>query len=248
MAASRGGEEGSAEEGKGEGARRGQRGGAERGAAARVSTEQVANRAALSQAEAAAVNNAQRLSMIFLNTAETAKVFADHLRLSGVDCVEYHKLCRAAERESNLRKFRDGQVKVLVCTDSAARGLDLPQVRLVVQAEFALNVVQHQHRVGRASRGGRAGCAINLVFPDSRSLVISLLQHQNQLIGWEEEKNDAADARDTQDRSSVVPAAENALDGRSAGIEHAFSRRRGFRRSLKRQHSRNLSEDGGPLA
>ena len=44
---------------------------------------------------------------------------------------------------------------LLVCTDSAARGLDIAAVGHVIQAEFALNVVQHVHRIGRASRAGR---------------------------------------------------------------------------------------------
>lgn len=251
-------------EGKEEGLGRTRRGGAgytSAGAtaggatAARVSAEDVAHRAALSAAEAAVVNSAAHLSMVFLNTAETAKLFADSLRSTGVNCVEFHKLCRAADRETNLRKFRDGQVKVIVCTDSAARGLDLPQVRLVVQAEFALNVVQHQHRVGRASRGGRVGCAANFVFPSSHSLVSSLLQqHPSQLAGWEEEeeKDGAKDAAN--DEGAGLTLAESSGSAgqeppemehtsQSAGIAHAFSRRRGFRRNLKRQQTRLLSGD-----
>lgn len=220
-------------------------------AAARVSAEQVARRAALSETEAALANNADHLTMVFLNTADTAKQFAENLRFAGVHCVEFHKLCRATDREASLRQFRTGEVKIFVCTDSAARGLDLPQVRLVIQAEFALNVVQHQHRVGRASRGGRIGRAANLVFPESRSLVENLLMHQTLLVGCESEiRADTSGGVVGHSGDSVpegrVPVGsalqpDNACS--TAGIEHAFSRRRGFRRSIKRQRARLHIED-----
>jgi superfamily II DNA/RNA helicase len=64
-----------------------------------------------------------------------------------------------AERREQLQAFQENADltwPLLVCTDSAARGLDIAAVGHVIQAEFALNVVQHVHRIGRASRAGRA--------------------------------------------------------------------------------------------
>ena len=71
-------------------------------------------------------------------------------------------------------------MSVLVCTDHAARGLDLPNVHHVVQAEFALNVVNHLHRIGRASRAGALGRATNFYGPESRDLVASILSDVNE--------------------------------------------------------------------
>lgn len=118
--------------------------------------------------------------MIFLNTAAKAKQFADSLYALGYDFVEIHGMISKEEREENLKLFRqrDGEgprVNIMVCTDACARGLDLPHVRRVVQAEFALNVVQHLHRIGRASRGGNVGMAINLYGKRSDDLVSSIL-------------------------------------------------------------------------
>jgi superfamily II DNA/RNA helicase len=102
-------------------------------------------------------------TMIFVNTAEEAVKLATELRRRHVRCVEFHKLQIADDKQQGLRSFREGQVRVLVSTDSAARGLDLPNVRHVIQAEFAQNVVQHLHRIGRASRAGAMGKATNII-------------------------------------------------------------------------------------
>jgi superfamily II DNA/RNA helicase len=84
------------------------------------------------------------------------------------------------QKEEELKNFREEKVKVIVCTDAAARGLDIPNVRHVVQAEFALNVVQHLHRIGRASRAGALGKATNIVDERSKDLVASILQSSTE--------------------------------------------------------------------
>lgn len=203
-------------------------------------------------------------AMVFLNTAEAVQRLVSSLRAAGVHCVQFHKMCSAAEREDSLRRFREGAAHVFVCTDSAARGLDLPKVRQVVQAEFALNVVQHQHRVGRASRAGRWGRATNFVFPSSQALVDSLLglhaprtqtqqqtQQQQLTTDWKIVDTDPSDEVNLVQPQHDIDAdiasvggsyekkpvkATTALRGPpGAGIEQAFSRRRGFRRNLRRQ-------------
>ena len=70
--------------------------------------------------------------------------------------------------------FRENKKKILVCTDNAARGLDLPNVRHVIQAEFALNVVQYLHRIGRSSRAGVVGRATSFYDQKSMDLVNSI--------------------------------------------------------------------------
>ena len=114
-------------------------------------------------------------TMVFVNTAEVAMDLAGALRRKNIACAEFHKLQMASDKQEGLQSFRDQVVKVLVCTDHAARGLDLPYVKHVIQAEFALNVVQHLHRVGRASRAGALGRATNIVDDRSSELVRSIL-------------------------------------------------------------------------
>lgn len=107
-------------------------------------------------------------TMIFANTAEHAHQLANALRKRNIPCEEYHKLVHYGPKIEGFTRFIEGKSSILVCTDAAARGLDIPIVKHVIQAEFALNVVQHLHRIGRASRAGAIGHATNFVEPNSR--------------------------------------------------------------------------------
>lgn len=106
--------------------------------------------------------------MIFVNTAENAQLLAAALRQRDIRCEEYHKLVSHNLKVEGFKRFVEGKTPILVCTDAAARGLDIPSVKHVIQAEFALNVVQHLHRIGRASRAGALGHATNFIQPSSR--------------------------------------------------------------------------------
>lgn len=114
-------------------------------------------------------------TMIFVNTANDANLLAKLLKKNGLDNAEYHKNVTDPVRQESLRLFRSEEISVLVCTDSAARGLDLPNVRHVIQSEFATNVVQYLHRIGRTSRAGVLGRATNIYDDRSVALVESIL-------------------------------------------------------------------------
>jgi len=113
-------------------------------------------------------------TMVFTNTAQGCIKVYELLQAAGVPCVPFHKELGMEERAGNLLCFRLNEVPILVCTDLAARGLDIPDVKHVVQAEFATNVVQHLHRIGRAVRAGREGRATNLYDKSGEDLVESL--------------------------------------------------------------------------
>lgn len=121
-------------------------------------------------------------TMVFSNTADAALALAAALEDSGVECVQFHKGVPGREKQKGLQAFRDGEAGVLICTDAAARGLDLPSVSHVVQAEFALNVVQYLHRIGRASRGGREGRATSIVDVRSADLVRSIRSGEERSV------------------------------------------------------------------
>ena len=61
-------------------------------------------------------------TMVFVNTADAASRLAFELDKSGVRCAEYHKFVSDAEKQESLKRFRDEEVSVLVCTDHASRG------------------------------------------------------------------------------------------------------------------------------
>ena len=89
----------------------------------------------------------------------------------GVDCVALHSLLSQDRRNAALGKFKSQQVKILIATDIASRGLDVPEVDLVVNAELPRKAQDYIHRVGRTARAGRRGLAVSLVGEEDVSLI-----------------------------------------------------------------------------
>lgn len=79
------------------------------------------------------------------------------LRDGGMSVVRLHKKMPAAARREALERFASDDADVLICTDVAARGLDMGRVTHVVEYDFADNVVGHLHRIGRTARAGANG-------------------------------------------------------------------------------------------
>lgn len=74
-----------------------------------------------------------------------------------------HSLLSQGQRDAALAKFRNNRISVLVCTDVASRGLDIPQVDLVANYDLPKDPFDYIHRVGRTARAGRAGTAVSFV-------------------------------------------------------------------------------------
>lgn len=114
-------------------------------------------------------------TMVFTNTVDAANSVFDILRRVGISCILYHRESSLEERTSNLQSFRENG-GVLVCTDAAARGLDVPNVSHVIQAEFAACAVDFLHRVGRTARAGQSGIVTSLYTDANRDLVRAVRQ------------------------------------------------------------------------
>ncbi|KNA21853.1 hypothetical protein SOVF_039170, partial [Spinacia oleracea] len=102
--------------------------------------------------------------MVFCNTLDSSRA-ADHfLRENQIYTVNYHGEVPAEQRVENLKKFKDedGDCPTLVCTDLAARGLDL-DVDHVIMFDFPRNSVDYLHRTGRTARMGAKGKVTSLV-------------------------------------------------------------------------------------
>ena len=102
-------------------------------------------------------------TMIFTNTREQCDKLVTELNKSKKSCVIYRGEMDKVERRANLKKFRDGEVELLVSTDLASRGLDLDHVGRVINYHLPQNLDNYIHRVGRTARAGRVGLVINLV-------------------------------------------------------------------------------------
>ncbi|MFC9491067.1 DEAD/DEAH box helicase, partial [Streptomyces hydrogenans] len=103
------------------------------------------------------------LAMIFCRTKRTAADIAEQLQRRGFASGAVHGDLGQGAREQALRAFRNGKVDVLVCTDVAARGIDVEGVTHVINYQTPEDEKTYLHRTGRTGRAGNTGTAITLV-------------------------------------------------------------------------------------
>ncbi|KAL7488657.1 hypothetical protein ACHAW6_014257 [Cyclotella cf. meneghiniana] len=110
-------------------------------------------------------------AIIFVPTCESAAHVSGILTELGIHNVALHSLLSQNRRLASLGTFQSQRVRVLVATDVASRGLDIPEVDLVLNAELPRKAVDYVHRVGRTARAGRRGRAVSLVGEQEVDLV-----------------------------------------------------------------------------
>ena len=99
----------------------------------------------------------------FCNTKNMTDRLAGLLRMKGIPCEAIHGDIQQRAREKTLQRFRDGQMRVLVATDVAARGLDIDDVDAVFNYDVPDENEYYIHRIGRTGRAKRHGVAFTLV-------------------------------------------------------------------------------------
>ena len=102
-------------------------------------------------------------ALVFCQTRDASARLASGLMERGFSAVAFSGDLSQPERQRALQSVRDGRTRVLVCTDVAARGLDLPAVGLVIHADPATDTAALMHRSGRTGRAGKKGTAVALV-------------------------------------------------------------------------------------
>ncbi|EAQ14359.1 ATP-dependent RNA helicase RhlE [Maritimibacter alkaliphilus HTCC2654] len=106
------------------------------------------------------------LSLVFARTKHGAERLMKQLCASGFDAVSIHGNKSQGQRDRALAAFRDGKARVLVATDVAARGIDIPGVSHVFNFDLPNVAENYVHRIGRTARAGADGDAISLVTGD----------------------------------------------------------------------------------
>ncbi|KNC49466.1 Ddx49 protein [Thecamonas trahens ATCC 50062] len=106
---------------------------------------------------------APQSAMVFVAKCWTAELLYEMLLLLGFRAVTLHASMTQPRRLAALGKFRARTADILVATDVAARGLDIPTVDLVVNFDICRNPADYVHRIGRTARAGRAGLALSLI-------------------------------------------------------------------------------------
>lgn len=113
-------------------------------------------------------------TMVFCNTIASCRAADFAIRDEFDDVLCYHGDMNQAEREASIAVFRNASHGILVCTDLAARGLDLPAVGHVLNFDFPRNPIDYLHRAGRTARFGNAGRVTSLVAKRDRVLAAAI--------------------------------------------------------------------------
>jgi len=122
-------------------------------------------------------------TLIFVKTKVTADTLSQRLTRAGVKCDSIHGDKVQSQREAALAKFRTGKLHVLVATDVAARGLDIPQVGHVINYDMSMATDDYVHRIGRTGRVGHPGLATTLWNSSNNGLkreIVTILQNSGQ--------------------------------------------------------------------
>ncbi|CAG9575876.1 unnamed protein product [Danaus chrysippus] len=133
-------------------------------------------------------NEEDQLTLVFVETKKGADQLEDFLYADGYPVTSIHGDRSQREREDALRRFRTGQTPILVATAVAARGLDIPHVRHVINFDLPSDVEEYVHRIGRTGRMGNLGVATSF-FNDSnrglaRDLVELLVEAKQDVPNW----------------------------------------------------------------
>lgn len=109
--------------------------------------------------------------VVFTKTCKSCQIMAMMLRELGFHCVALHSMISQRERLMAFNKFKSNMVKILLATDVASRGLDIPHVDLVINHSVPREPKDYVHRVGRTARAGRGGMSITLVTQNDINLI-----------------------------------------------------------------------------
>ena len=122
-------------------------------------------------------NEVSRLVMVFCNTRNNVDFVANNLKLTGVEALPIHGGFSQEKRTRIMERFHSKKVHVLVCTDVAARGLDISGVSHIYNYDIPREHKEYIHRIGRTARAGKEGKVINILTNRSYDDFSSVLKH-----------------------------------------------------------------------
>jgi superfamily II DNA/RNA helicase len=171
-----------------------------------------------------------RNGIIFCNRKSTVDVVAKSLQTHGLNARPIHGDLAQAFRMETLDKFRSGELKFLVASDVAARGLDIPDVSHVFNYDAPIHADDYVHRIGRTGRAGRQGASLTLIGPDDSKYYRAILETIR------------AEAIDELDLGDFFETAQSEIAARPQRPERGG---RGRSRSGERDHRREGGREGG---
>ena len=149
-------------------------------------------------------------AIVFTRTKSRADRVAKLLTRNRVNAVAIHGGRSQSQRTSAMTGFRKGQFRVLVATDVAARGIDIPDVSHVINFDLPEEPDSYVHRIGRTGRMGKLGEAVSFVMPEDRTAlrgierILRISIKQTTIQGFDQPNLIAASSESSSDRPSKI--------------------------------------------
>ncbi|MDQ0730579.1 DEAD/DEAH box helicase [Arthrobacter sp. B1I2] len=174
--------------------------------------------------------------VLFLRTKHHARKLAKTLTDAGIPAVDLHGNLSQNARDRNLAEFSSGEVRVLVATDVAARGVHVDDVELVIHVDPPTEHKAYLHRSGRTARAGSDGTVVTLTLPEQQSDVKKLMKAAGVDVNFErvtansplvaELVGEMADKIDPRTRAALLAAKSRQGGGTSTGANAERKRAR----------------------
>jgi len=177
--------------------------------------------------------------LVFTRTKHGANRLTEQLGKDGIQAAAIHGNKSQTARTKALAGFKKGEIRVLVATDIAARGLDIDQLPHVVNYELPNVPEDYVHRIGRTGRAGRTGEAMSLVCHDEMKLLVAIERLINKQIPKIEVPGFVPDPAEARAQHASGDGAGRGHNGRGNG-----ARSSGGQRRSRNQTSRNRNRSG----
>lgn len=180
--------------------------------------------------------NLTKPTIIFVNHTRTATLLEHLLRSLEHRVTSLHSALPHGDRTNNLARFRASAARILIATDVAARGLDIPAVQMVINYDLPRDPDDYIHRVGRTARAGREGLAISLVGQRDVELVQAIEGRVGRRMEGFEEEGVSVEGRVVRDALNLVGEKKReAVLAIEEGRDVKGNRRTGMQNARKRK-------------
>jgi len=177
-------------------------------------------------------------AIIFCNRKRDVDILDRSLRKHGFNAAALHGDMDQASRTKTLEAFKSDKIRLLVASDVAARGLDIPDVSHIFNFDVPMHPEDYVHRIGRTGRAGKTGHAFTIVSPDDRKY----LKGVEELLGRK---------IDLVDMDGIAPTTEDKGDEEEKPRERSSRGERGGRRGgrgRRRKSSDEAPKDAAPVS
>jgi superfamily II DNA/RNA helicase len=181
-----------------------------------------------------------RNALIFCNRKRDVDVVHRSLNRHGLEAARLHGDMAQSVRMETLASFKDGKVKFMVCSDVAARGLDIPSMSHVFNFDVPSHAEDYVHRIGRTGRAGKEGRAITLATSEDRKYLRAIEHVLGQPIPLMETVGQTSTTVVTPDTSNPKPP--EATDGKTVEATENKPKRRRRRGSKEREAQKQKPE------